>query len=87
MDAPHIDEAYEFLNFILKPTTIAAITNDIFYGNDNRAADSLVNPAIRRNPVIYPPPELERRTFLSAEVSPATERLLTRSWTRVKTAL
>lgn len=87
VDAPHIDEAYEFLNFILKPTTIAAITNDIFYGNDNRAADSLVNPAIRRNPVIYPPPELERRTFLSAEVSPATERLLTRSWTRVKTAL
>lgn len=87
VDAPHVSEAYEFLNFILKPTTIAAITNDIFYGNDNRAADALVNPAIRRNPVIYPPPELERRTFLSAEVSPATERLLTRSWTRVKTAL
>ena len=86
-DAPHVSEGYEFLNFILKPTTIAAITNDIFYGNDNRAADALVNPAIRRNPVVYPPPELERRTFLSAEVSPATERLLTRSWTRIKTAL
>jgi putrescine transport system substrate-binding protein len=87
IDAPHVAEAYEFLNFILRPATIAAITNDIFYGNDNRAADALVDPAIRHNPVVYPPPELAKRTFLSAEVSPTTERLLTRSWTRIKTAL
>lgn len=86
-DAPHVDEAYAFLNFILKPDTIAAITNDIFYGNDNRAADALVNPAVRTNVAVYPSASVMTRAFLSAEVSPATERLLTRSWTRIKTAL
>jgi putrescine transport system substrate-binding protein len=86
-DASHIDEAYEFLNFILKPETIAAITNDINYGNDNRAADALVKPSIRANPAVYPTPDIMARTFLSAEVSPTTERLLNRSWTRIKTAL
>ncbi len=86
-DAPHVAAAYEFLNFILKPETIAAISNDIFYGNDNRAADALVSPLIRRNPSLYPTPDVEQRMFLSAEVSPATERLETRSWTRIKTSL
>jgi putrescine transport system substrate-binding protein len=86
-DASHVDEAYAFLNFILKPETIAAITNDINYGNDNRAADALVKPSIRANPAVYPTPDVMARTFLSAEVSPTTERLLNRSWTRIKTAL
>jgi len=85
-DAPHVNEAYEFLNYLLKPDVIAAVTNDIYYGNDNRAADHLIDPAIRANPALYPTPDIERRIFLSDEVSPATERLLTRTWTRIKTA-
>jgi putrescine transport system substrate-binding protein len=86
-DSTHVDEAYEFLNFILKPETIAAITNDIYYGNDNRAADRLINPELRKNPAVYPTPAIEQRMFLSAEVSPAMERLVTRTWTRIKTSL
>ncbi len=86
-DSTHVEEAYAFLNFILKPETIASITNEIYYGNDNRAADRLVNPSIRRNPALYPTPEIEKRIFLSAEVSPAAERLVTRTWTRIKTSL
>ncbi len=85
-DSKHIDEAYEFLNFILKPETIADITNDIYYGNDNRAADHLIRAEIRSNPALYPTPEIAGRIFLSAEVSPALERLVTRTWTRIKTA-
>ncbi len=86
VDAPHVAEAHEFLNFLLRPEVIAKITNDTHYGNDNLAADALVDPVIRRDPTLYPTPELLRRLWITSEVSPATERLRTRIWTRIKTA-
>jgi putrescine transport system substrate-binding protein len=85
-DATHVDEAYAFLNYILRPEVIAAVTNDTHYGNENAAADGLVDPAIRRDPALYPTAEVRQRIFISTEVSPANERLQTRSWTRIKTA-
>jgi putrescine transport system substrate-binding protein len=85
-DATHVAEAYEFLDYILRPDVIAAITNDTHYGNENIAANPLVDAAIRNDPTLYPTPEVRRRMFLSNEVSQATERVVTRTWTRIKTA-
>src|SRR5580704_5858160 len=56
--APHPEAAHEFLNFILEPQVIAAITNDIHYGNDNLAARPFVKSEILNDPAVYPPPEL-----------------------------
>ena len=84
--APHPRAAHKFLNFILEPKVIASITNEIHYGNDNKAADAYVDPAILHDPTIYPTPEVESRLYQAAEVSPATERIRTRTWTRIKTA-
>jgi len=84
--APHPDAAYQFINFMLRPDVIAEITNEIFYGNDNLASRSLVNPIILHDPTLYPTPAIEARLFRSAEASAATERIRTRTWTRVKTA-
>jgi putrescine transport system substrate-binding protein len=83
--APHVDAAYKFLNFILRPSVIAEITNELYYGNDNIASRSLINPTILNDVTLYPTPELEARLFRSDEVSPETERIRTRTWTRVKT--
>jgi putrescine transport system substrate-binding protein len=85
-DAPHPDAAYKFLNFILRPQVIAQITNDIHYGNDNIAANPYVDPAILHDPAVYPTAEVQKRLYQSAEVSPALERIRTRTWTRIKTA-
>jgi putrescine transport system substrate-binding protein len=84
--APHPDAAYQFINFILRPDVIAAITDEIYYGNDNIASRPLINPGILNDPTLYPTPEIEARLFRSAEASAATERIRTRTWTRVKTA-
>ncbi len=84
--APHLQAAYAFINFILRPDVIAGITNDIFYGNDNLASRSLVDPSILRDVTLYPTPEIEARLFRADEASAATERIRTRTWTRVKTA-
>ena len=85
-DAPHPQEAYEFLRFILQPRVIAQITNDIHYANDNLAANAYVDPAILNDPAVYTPAEVRARLYRSAEVSPALERIRTRTWTRIKTA-
>jgi putrescine transport system substrate-binding protein len=86
-DAPHPIAAHKFLNFILEPRVIAAITNEIRYANDNRAANAYVRPEILHDPTIYPTAQMEARLYQSAEVAPALERLRTRTWTRVKTGL
>jgi putrescine transport system substrate-binding protein len=83
--APHLEAAYQFINFILRPDVIAEITNDIFYGNDNLASRPLVNPAILADVTLYPTPAIEARLFRATEASAATERIRTRTWTRVKT--
>jgi putrescine transport system substrate-binding protein len=84
--APHPQAAYQFINFILRPDVIAEITNEIYYGNDNIASRPLINPGILNDPTLYPTPEIEARLYRSDEASAATERIRTRTWTRVKTA-
>jgi putrescine transport system substrate-binding protein len=83
--APHLDAAYEFLNFMLRPEVIAKVTNDIYYGNDNSAANPYVNPRILADPTLYPTAEIRRRLYAADEAGIAVERLRSRTWTRVKT--
>jgi putrescine transport system substrate-binding protein len=85
--APHPHAAHAFINFILDPHVIADITNDIHYGNDNLAARPFVNPQIINDPAVYPPPEVRARLYLPAEYDPKYQRLLTRTWTRIKSGL
>ncbi|HME37881.1 MAG TPA: extracellular solute-binding protein [Steroidobacteraceae bacterium] len=83
--APHPEAAHKFLNFILEPRVIAAITNDIHYGNDNTAARAFVRSDILSDPAVYPPPELRARLYLPAELGQDYDRLRTRVWTHIKT--
>lgn len=85
--APHPQAAYEWLNYLLEPRVIAAVTNHIYYGNDNLAADRYVNPAILHDPTIYPTPQIEARLYESKEVSARLERLRTRIWMHIKTGI
>ncbi|MGH8290763.1 MAG: polyamine ABC transporter substrate-binding protein [Steroidobacteraceae bacterium] len=85
--APHPRAAYEWLNYLLEPRVIAAITNQIHYGNDNLAANPYVDPSILHDPIIYPTPQIEARLYESEEVSAELERLRTRIWMRIKTGI
>ncbi|HEX3847672.1 MAG TPA: extracellular solute-binding protein, partial [Steroidobacteraceae bacterium] len=83
--APNPQAAYRFINFILEPRVIAAITNEIHYGNNNRRADRYVEPEILHDPTIYPTPASEGHLYQQGESDAATERIRTRAWTKVKT--
>ena len=84
--APHPEAAHRFLNFMLEPEVIADITNELHYGNDNLAANALVDPKILNDPTIYPSAAVAARLYRTSEVSAATERIRTRAWTHIKTA-
>ena len=45
-----------------------------------------MNPHILGDETLYPTAEIEARLYKSAEVNAATERIRTRTWTRIKTA-
>ncbi|MGH8275741.1 MAG: polyamine ABC transporter substrate-binding protein [Steroidobacteraceae bacterium] len=85
--APHPRAAHRFINFILEPRVIAAITNDTHFGNDNLAARPFVKPQILDDPAIYPPPAVRARLFLPTEFDARYQRLRTRTWTRIKSGL
>jgi putrescine transport system substrate-binding protein len=84
-DAPHAENALKFINFILRPEIIAAISNTVAYANPNTLATKLVDAQIRDDPNIYPPQAVRARLFFDKPVTPQYERQRTRAWTRVKT--
>jgi putrescine transport system substrate-binding protein len=84
-DAPHPEAAHQFLNFILRPDVIAEITNEIYYGNSNLAANPLVRPEILKDPALYPDARIRSRLYLTEEMDLDTQRIRTRIWTRVTT--
>jgi putrescine transport system substrate-binding protein len=84
--APHPQAAHLFINYILEPEVIAAVTNYTYYGNDNMASRPFVRPQILADPTLYPTPAMESKLYQTVEADPATARLMTRSWTRIKTA-
>jgi putrescine transport system substrate-binding protein len=85
--AQHVDNAYLFLNYLMRPQVIADITNTLFYANANQASLPWVRPDIAANAAVYPP-DSERDRFQVGHIyDPKRERTRTRTWSRVKTGL
>jgi putrescine transport system substrate-binding protein len=84
--APHPNAAYRFLDYLLEPHVIAGVTNASKYANANRDATSLVDPALRGDPAIYPPDDARARLHLVPAESQAYTRARVAAWTRILTA-
>jgi putrescine transport system substrate-binding protein len=83
-DAPHPDNAHAFINYLLQPEVIAAISNEVAYANANRAATDLVDEAIRNDPGIYPAEETLERLVSMQTMPDRVQRNKVRVWTRIK---
>jgi putrescine transport system substrate-binding protein len=85
-DAPHVDNAHLFLNYLMTPQVIAHITNFIGNANANSAATPLLDASTVADPAVYPPPDQEQRLFVQVEDPPERMRAITRVWQKFKTA-
>ena len=84
-DAPHPANAHAFINYMMKPEVAAANSNLVNYANGNAASLPLLDPSVRDDPGVYPPPETMAKLFPNLARSPEFTRELNRSWTRFMT--
>jgi putrescine transport system substrate-binding protein len=84
-DAPHVAEAHEFLNYMMRPEVIAKASNFVFYANGNKASQPLLDKAVLEDTAIYPPEETMNKLYGLAALDAKTQKLYTRLWTKVMT--
>lgn len=84
-DAPHVAEAHELINYLYRPDVAAKNSNYLGYANGNLASQKLVDAKIIGDRTIYPDDALLQKLFVITARDPATQRLINRLWTRVKT--
>ncbi|MDR6915585.1 putrescine transport system substrate-binding protein [Pseudomonas sp. 3296] len=80
-DAPHPEEARAFIEFMLRPESVAALTNTLFFATANQAATPLVDEAVRTDPDIFPLPDMRARLYADQSMSLKDLRSRTRLWT------
>lgn len=83
-DAASVKEAHAFINYLLKPEVIAQVSDSVGYANPNPGSDKLMEQSIRTDESVYPPQAVLDKTYVSVELPPNIQRLMTRSWTKVK---
>ena len=83
-DAPHPDNALKFIDYILRPEVIAAISDAVSYPNPNLAATALVKPEIRDDPGIYPSDAVKKLFYVDPPAPREYERARMLAWNRVK---
>jgi spermidine/putrescine transport system substrate-binding protein len=66
--------AAKFLDFINQPKIAAQNSEDLFLASPNTAANKIISPEIKNNPVIYPNNELLSRSEFYKELSPLSTR-------------
>ncbi len=52
--APHLDNAYKFLNYLMRPDIAAKVTIEEGYPTANLEAEKLLPASYRNSPIIYP---------------------------------
>jgi putrescine transport system substrate-binding protein len=83
-DAANAKEAHTFINYLLKPEVIAKVSDYVGYANPNLKAGELMDQEVRTDESVYPPQAVLDKLYVSAELPPKVQRLMTRSWTKVK---
>jgi len=84
-DAPHVEEAHAFINYMLKPEVAAKASNYVFYANGNKASQEFLDPEVKDDPAVYPDEATMGKLFTIKPLGAREQRALTRLWTKVVT--
>jgi putrescine transport system substrate-binding protein len=84
-DARNVEDAYELINFLYRPDIAARNSNFLSYANGNLASQKLLDPKILNDRNIYPDEAPLAKLFVITARDPATQRIINRLWTKVKT--
>ena len=86
-DAPHRDNAYRFIDFLQRAEIAALNATETFYANANRASWEFLDPELINNRAIYPSDEDWERIYAIPQPSPREDRVMTRTFARIKSGI
>ncbi|MEN1956428.1 polyamine ABC transporter substrate-binding protein [Luteimonas changyuni] len=83
-DARHPGNAHAFVNYLMEPEVIAAITDHVAYANANQAATALIDPEIAGDTGVYPPDDVRAKLVDPTSLPEDVQRQRVRAWTGIK---
>ncbi|KRW59030.1 polyamine ABC transporter substrate-binding protein [Pseudomonas sp. TTU2014-080ASC] len=83
-DATNVKEAHSFINYLLDPAAIAGVSDYVGYANPNLKAGELMDQDVLNDESVYPPQAVLDKLYISSELPVKVQRLMTRSWTKIK---
>ncbi|MCP8350804.1 polyamine ABC transporter substrate-binding protein [Pseudomonas sp. FBF18] len=83
-DATNPKEAHAFINYLMDPQVIAKVSTLVGYANPTPASRQYMAADLVDNPEVYPPQAVLDKLYISSTPTPAIMRLMTRSWSKVK---
>jgi putrescine transport system substrate-binding protein len=86
-DAPHPDNAYKFIDYILRPEVNAGLSNKVFYANPNKESLKFVTPDVANDRTVFPNAADMKGMALPDVLAGDVRRLSTRIFTTFKTGI
>lgn len=84
-DAKNVEEAHEFLNYMMRPEVMAKASNYVYFANGNLASQEFLEEDVIDDPAIYPDEETLSKLYITTPYNQRTQRVVTRAWTKVLT--
>ena len=84
-DAANLDNAYKFVDYMMRPDVAANNVNYVWYASGNEAAKANIDPEILEHPGIYPTDAAAQKLFVIPVYSAKLDRTINRVWSRFST--
>jgi putrescine transport system substrate-binding protein len=84
-DAKNVNEAYAFIDYMLRPEVAAKNSNFLGYANGNLASQKLIDKAVLDDKTVYPDAATLATLYVVIARDQRTTRLANRLWTKIKT--
>ncbi len=84
VDAPNVEGAHAFLNFIMDANNMAAASNYVYYANGNKASQEFLIEDVIGDTAIYPDEATLANLYTVTPFDAGVQRTVTRLWTKVK---
>ncbi len=83
-DAKNTENAYKFLDYLMRPEVIAGVSDYVAYPNGNASSVALIDPEVTGDARIFPPEDVKAKLFSFKVLPKKIDRVITRLWTDIK---
>ena len=87
IDAPNVDGAHKFINFIMDAQNMADASNYVYFANGNLASQPLLAEDVIGDPAIYPDEATLQNLYTTSPYDAKVQRVVTRLWTKIKSGI